>query len=235
MVGMRTIAAIALLLATNACAPLVVQQGGRTVKPGQTYAGMSMSALNISSTDDETDGKGSSTYVAMVPNGWARIGLGSSLDAGVQFYGGGTRVDAKLAPIQSDAFALAVCAGIGGGQNQTKDATETSADTTLSRHWFGDVGVFGTAGIGASMDLNFGVRALVGETYSEDEFDGVKEKDSSQQTGAGGFVSMMFKRGTWAVTPELAVYQITTNETEDPDATSDVLVILPSVGFSVGF
>lgn len=235
MVGMRMVFAATFLLATNACAPLVVQQSARTVKPGSVQAGMSVSGMTLSSAEDDTDSKGSSTYVGMIPNGWARFGVASSVDVGLQFYGGGVRVDGKMAPVQSDAFALAVCAGVAGGQNQSKDATETSSDSTLSRHWWGDVGVMGTMAVGPSMDVNLALRALVGESYSAETFEGEESTDSSAQTGFGGAVSVQMRRGTWAITPEVAVYQITSKQTEAPDASEDTLAIVPSVGFSVGF
>lgn len=235
MVGLRTILAVALLLSANACAPLVVQQGGRTVKPGSVQAGMSMSAISLSSSEEETDSSARSTYVAMSPNGWARFGLASNADMGLQFYGGGVRVDGKLAPVQSEAFALAVCVGVGGGQQQTSDTQDSSSSSTTSRQWWGDVGVLGSVAVGPSMDLNLALRALVGESYNADEFDGEETADSSQNTGFGGAIGFQMKRGTWALTPELAVYQITSKETEAPDYSEETLVIVPSLGFSVGF
>ena len=79
------------LLAANACAPLVVQQSARTVKPGQMAAGMSVGAVNFQGEDEEFDEKSSETYTGVVPNGFVRFGLASKMDAGLQFYGGGVR------------------------------------------------------------------------------------------------------------------------------------------------
>lgn len=239
MGGWRGVVAASLFLAANACAPLVVQQGGRTVKPGAVQVGTSVGAVTSSFEDEDTEETDTSAYIAMAPNAWARFGLASNVDMGLQFYGSGARVDAKFAPVQSDSMAFAVCAGVGGGAQQSKDTSadvgDGGSESTDAHQWWGDVGLLFTAGLGPSMDLNVAAKYLAGEDYQSEEFDGDESKESTALSGFGGALGMSFKRGTWALSPEIAVYQITSTQTEVPDSSADSLVIVPSVGFSVGF
>lgn len=237
---LRVGAGAVILLAANACAPLVVQQGARTVKPGGVQVGMSAGSIT-SSYEEETKAKGNSTYAAVSPNAWARFGIASNVDAGLQFYGSGARVDAKFAPLQSDGMALAIGAGVGGGAQQTTDSSGSSDDSTDDHQWFGDVGLLFTAALGPAIDLNVAAKYIAGESYSSqkygaaDGFPAEEYKESTQLTGFGGALAVAIKRGTWAISPEVAVYQLTNTDTETPDSTEDTLVIVPSVGFSVGF
>lgn len=223
-------------LSLAGCAPLVVQQGARTVRPGSTQAGMSVDAESSSSDDDGTETR--SLDLGMSPNGWVRVGIAESVDAGLQFYGSGIRLDGKYAPVQSEAFAVAVGAGVGGGYSRTKDAATGGFEesTSTSSHYWADVGGFFTARVAPQLDLNVALKYLHGEVSSREETEGEEVEGSSQRMAFGGALGLAFRREHWTISPEVAIWQLQTRETEAPDDDAPpTLVIVPSIGFSVGF
>lgn len=223
-------------LMASACAPLVVQQGARTVRPGSVQAGMSLEAESQTAKDGEYEYQ--ALEIGMTPNGWVRLGLTESLDAGLQFYGSGVRADGKFAPVQTEAIAVAVGVGLGGGYSQTRDTTDESfgSSSTVTSHFWADVGAFFTTAIRPGIDANLALKYLQGELYSRDEYDESTDRSSTQQTGFGGALGLAIRRDQWTISPEIAVWQVQTRDTEavddDPPPT---LIIVPSVGFSVGF
>ena len=240
MRSLEVVSAAITFLLLSGCAPFVVQQSARTVRPGSTQAGMSVNVHNFSTQDEEFDSEETQTDIGMSPNAWVRVGLAKNADAGLQFYGSGVRADGKFAPVQSDAFAVAVGAGIGGSYSQTESAADpdfdepASTDTTSS--YWADVGAFFTAGIGPTFDLNVALKFMQGEQYNKEESDDFESTDSTQVRAYGGALGVAIKRPNWTLSPEIAVWQMETYQTEYEDLDPvETLVIVPSVGFSVGF
>ncbi len=209
------------------CGPMAVQRGGRTLDAGKTVVGMSAGYHSASSDEDGVE---SSLNMWPVPQVSVRHGISDTLEAGVGVFPSGLRADGTLGIVRSEAIAIAANVGVSGGHSSNSNIDES--ESTVSG-FGGDAALLATFGLG-SLDLNVGARGLFGSTTSKDEDPEFgSDTTKSTQQALGGVVGVTIRRGGVAITPELAVYQVT--DKDDGEEAETSMLVFPSVGISVGF
>ncbi len=228
---MRSIVLFGITVSMFACVPVALQQGARPVGAGKTVVSASTSVYQEKGRGFFED---QSLRRVGEPSGMVRHGFGDRIDAGLQVYTGGARVDAKYLLYDAGSFAVAVSPGLLAGgyrsNDEYDDGTEETAVTSVT---------------GADATVIFGLKTGENELFVAPRFLYLGGNSTNEATGEetidsnfyahvwGGQIGYRIRLGGIDVIPEIGLYKREIHAGGDGNIPHHI--VAPTIGLSKGF